>query len=174
MRPSSIQPMQSVLPHPMETNADTHHHSSVAAAPTVTTSFPPVLKSNQSSTHYTSTNSDSNYVAVSRFTRQPFSKAATYITLDMVDDDWAADTLSDDEVETARPEAVVAPMLEEGELDQDAIVVSPTGNSALAANNAAERRRREEGWNDLGLDQIDSIGRATLHAAQTRMHNTQD
>jgi hypothetical protein len=24
---------------------------------------------------------------------------------------------------------------------------------------AAERRRREEGWNDLGLDQIDSNGR---------------
>lgn len=29
----------------------------------------------------------------------------------------------------------MAPLLEEGELDADAIVVSPTGNSASAANN---------------------------------------
>jgi hypothetical protein len=94
-----------------------------------------VLPTNQSSSHFSSMQSDSNYGAVSRFTRQPFSKAASHVTLDMVDDDWAADTLSDDEVETSRPEAVVAPLLEEGELDSDAIVVSPTGNSALAANN---------------------------------------
>ena len=79
--------------------------------------------------------------------------------LDIIDDDWAADKLSDDEVDIARHEATVAPLMEDGELDSDAIVVSPTGNSASAANNAAERRRREEGWNDLGLDQIDSNGR---------------
>jgi hypothetical protein len=94
-----------------------------------------VLPTNQSSFHFSSMQSDSSYAAVSRFTRQPFSKAASHVTLDMVDEDWAADTLSDDEVETSRPEAVVAPLLEEGELDSDAIVVSPTGNSALAANN---------------------------------------
>jgi hypothetical protein len=55
--------------------------------------------------------------------------------LEIVDDDWAADKLSDDEVEVGRHEAAVAPLLEEGELDADAIVVSPTGNSASAANN---------------------------------------
>mmetsp|Transcript_7808 Transcript_7808/g.19469 ORF Transcript_7808/g.19469 Transcript_7808/m.19469 type:complete len:172 (+) Transcript_7808:116-631(+) len=82
------------------------------------------------------------------------------VMLDIIDDVWAADKLSDDEVEIARHEATVAPLMEDGELDpSDAIVVSPTGNSASAANNAAERRRREEGWNDLGLDQIDSNGR---------------
>jgi hypothetical protein len=53
------------------------------------------------------------------------------------DPDWAADCLSDDDIDTDRPEAAVAPLLEEGELDADAIVVSPTGNSALAANNGA-------------------------------------
>jgi hypothetical protein len=56
-----------------------------------------------------------------------------------VDNNWAADTLSDDEIETSRPEAAVAPLLEEGELDADAIVVSPTGNSASAANNGTTR-----------------------------------
>jgi hypothetical protein len=55
--------------------------------------------------------------------------------LEIVDDEWAADKLSDDEVDVGRHEAAVAPLLEEGELDADAIVVSPTGNSASAANN---------------------------------------
>ena len=98
--------------------------------------------------------SDSNYSSVARYTRQPLS--ARPVSLHVVDESWACDTLSDDEVEIARHEAAVAPLLEEGELDADAIVVSPTGNSASAANTAAERRRREEGWNDLGLDQIDA------------------
>ena len=98
--------------------------------------------------------SDSNYSSVARYTRHP--KAARPVALHVVDEQWASDTLSDNEVEIARHEAAVAPLLEEGELDADAIVVSPTGNSASAANTAAERRRREEGWNDLGLDQIDA------------------
>ena len=55
--------------------------------------------------------------------------------LEIVDDDWAADKLSDDEVEVGKHEAAIAPLLEEGELDADAIVVSPTGNSASAANS---------------------------------------
>ena len=54
---------------------------------------------------------------------------------EIVDDDWAQDKLSDDEVEVGRHEAAVAPLLEEGELDADAIVVSPTGNSSSAATN---------------------------------------
>jgi hypothetical protein len=66
-----------------------------------------------------------------------------------VNDEWAADKLDDDNIQVSQHEAVVAPLLEEGELDADAIVVSPTGNSSAAANNASERRRREEGWNDL-------------------------
>ena len=62
------------------------------------------------------------------------------------DNDWATDRLPDDDIPVSRHEAVVAPLLEEGELDADAIVVSPT---AVAANNG----RRDEGWADLGLDQ---------------------
>ena len=79
--------------------------------------------------------SDSNYSSVARYTRQPLSKAARPVALHVVDEAWAADKLSDDEVEIARHEAAVAPLLEEGELDASAIVVSPTGNSASAANN---------------------------------------
>ena len=79
--------------------------------------------------------SDSNYASVTRHTRRPLSKAARPVVLEVVDEAWAADKLSDDEVEIARHEAAVAPLLEEGELDADAIVVSPTGNSASAANN---------------------------------------
>jgi hypothetical protein len=88
--------------------------------------------------------SDSNYSSVTRYTRRPFtsnSKSSSSagstipVALHIVDEAWAADTLSDDEVEIARHEAAVAPLLEEGELDADAIVVSPTGNSASAANN---------------------------------------
>ena len=84
--------------------------------------------------------------------------------MDIVDDDWACDVLDDDNVQVSQHEAAVAPLLEEGELDADAIVVSPTGNSSAAANNASERRRREEGWNDLGFDQLDG-GNANTAAA---------
>lgn len=97
--------------------------------------------------------SDSSYVAVTRH-RRPFSTAGRPPALELVDDEWAEDTLADDTVEIADYEAAVAPLLEEGELDADAIVVSPTGNSSAAANSASDRRRREEGWNDLGLDQL--------------------
>jgi hypothetical protein len=89
--------------------------------------------------------------------------------LDIVDDEWASAQLPDDDVEVSRHEAAVAPLLEEGELDADAIVVSPTGNSSIAANNASERRRREEGWTDLGLDQFSDargIPAATSSAQQ--------
>jgi hypothetical protein len=79
--------------------------------------------------------SDSNYSSVARYTHQPLSKAVRPVALHVVDESWACDKLSDDEVEIARHEAAVAPLLEEGELDADAIVVSPTGNSASAANN---------------------------------------
>eukprot|EP00532_Pseudo-nitzschia_australis_P005993 CAMPEP_0168169688 /NCGR_PEP_ID=MMETSP0139_2-20121125/3772_1 /TAXON_ID=44445 /ORGANISM="Pseudo-nitzschia australis, Strain 10249 10 AB" /LENGTH=121 /DNA_ID=CAMNT_0008087125 /DNA_START=13 /DNA_END=378 /DNA_ORIENTATION=+ len=118
--------------------------------------------------------SDSNYSSVARYTRQPLSKAARPVALHVVDESWAADKLSDDEVEITRHEAAVAPLLEEGELDADAIVVSSTGNSASAANNAAERRRREEGWNDLGLDQIDANGVGVGSSVPSRLSAQQE
>jgi hypothetical protein len=105
--------------------------------------------------------SDSNYAAVTRH-RRPFSTAGRPPVLDIVDDEWASEKLPDDDVDVRRHEAAVAPLLEEGELDADAIVVSPTGNSSIAANNASERRRREEGWNELGLDQLAERGRAAI------------
>ena len=114
--------------------------------------------------------SDSNYSSVARYTRQPLSKAARPV----VDQAWASDKLSDDEVEINRHEAAIAPLLEEGELDADAIVVSPTGNSASAANSAAERRRREEGWNDLGLDQIDANGIGVGSTVPSRISSQQE
>jgi len=97
--------------------------------------------------------SDSNYAAVTRH-RRPYSTAGRPPCLEIVDDAWASDKLEKDGVEVSQFEAAVAPLLEEGELDADAIVVSPTGNSSAVASSASERQRREEGWNDLALDQL--------------------
>ncbi|CAB9517346.1 expressed unknown protein [Seminavis robusta] len=109
--------------------------------------------------------SDSNYAAATRL-RRPFSTAGRPPALEVVDDEWAADKLSDDEVEVGRHEAAVAPLLEEGELDADAIV-SPAGNSSSAVT-AAERRRREEGWSDLSLESLDISGTANATARPNR------
>lgn len=78
--------------------------------------------------------SDSNYAAVTRHRRHLNPKAARPPVLELVDQEWAADKLSDDEVEVGRHEAD-AGGFEEGELDADAIVVSPAGNSSSAANS---------------------------------------
>jgi len=110
--------------------------------------------------------SDSDYAAVTRH-RRPFSTAGRPPNLDAVDDSWARDRLEDDNLEISRHEAAVAPLMEEGELDADAIVVSPTGNSSAAASSASERRRREEGWNDLGLDQLDGSGNGVVGGSGT-------
>jgi len=103
--------------------------------------------------------SDSSYSAVTRH-RQPYSTTGRPPALEIVDDDWAADTLSDDDVDVETHEAAIASFLDEGDLDVDAVVVS-TGHSGPASNgnSAAERRKREEGrWVDLGLDHFDSSG----------------
>jgi Apc13p protein len=94
--------------------------------------------------------SDSSYIAVTRH-RRPFSTAGRPPALELVDDDFAADKLSDDEIDTSRHEV---PLMDDGEMDASAAVVS-TGTSVTATNKATERRRREQGWNDLGLDQLD-------------------
>lgn len=129
------------------------------------------IRKHSSSSHqpHTFTMSDSNYAAATRHKR-PLSTAGRPPALDIVDDDWAADTLSDDEIEvSAQREADLAGLLDETELD-DAVVVA-AGQSGTAANAAAERRRREEGrWNDLGLDAFDSnnnaVGSASTAGAQ--------
>ena len=96
--------------------------------------------------------SDSNYVAVTQH-RRPFSTTGRPPVLELVDDAWAADTLSDDEIETGRQEFALQSLLEDDDFDSENIV-STTANSATAANNARERRRKEQQWSDLGLDQF--------------------
>jgi hypothetical protein len=105
--------------------------------------------------------SDSNYAAVTR-QRRHRNQVPTVVASDFESDwDWDGDVLEPDDVEISQHEAAVAPLLEEGELDSDAIVVSPTGNSSSAATVASERRRREEGWNDLALEHfVDSAAAA--------------
>ena len=94
--------------------------------------------------------SDSKNISATKLRRrQPSTTRPS--NLDIIDDAWAADTLSDDEVDVTQAESAIAPLLEdEGELD-DAVVT--TANSGSAASGALERRRKEEGrWNALGLD----------------------
>ncbi|KAL9187605.1 hypothetical protein ACHAXT_005983 [Thalassiosira profunda] len=101
--------------------------------------------------------SDSKPLAATKL-RRPLNPAASRPSnLDVVDDAWAADTLSDDEVDVSQSEGAIAPLLEdEGELD-DAVVT--TANSGSAASGALERRRKEEGrWGDLGLDLFEGSG----------------
>ena len=115
--------------------------------------------------------SDSNYIAVTRW-RRPYS-ATPPVWLD--DDAWrTTPTLpaeSDDLVDVQKYESAVAPLLEEGELDADAIVVTPSGNSSAAANHAVERRRREERWTDIGLEQLLVQGNAAAGAARNARNN---
>ena len=112
--------------------------------------------------------SDSNYAAATRH-RRPMSTAGRPPVLELIDDDWAKDKLDDDEVEVGRAEASLAPMMEEGELDSDAIV-SPAGNSSMAVNSSM-RRRREETWSDLGLEQLDPSAMVSSGTASGATNN---
>ena len=101
--------------------------------------------------------SDSKSIVITKL-RRPHPGTTRPSNLDIVDDAWAADKLSDDEVDEKEGEAAIAPLLDddEGELD-DAVVT--TANSGSAASGALERRRKEEGrWNDLGLDLFEGSG----------------
>ena len=98
--------------------------------------------------------SDSSSVTINKL-RRPYPGTNRPSNLDLIDDAWIADKLSDDEVAVEGSEAAIAQLLEdEGEMD-DAVVT--TTNSGSAASGAAERRRKAEGrWNDLGLDLFDN------------------
>ena len=113
--------------------------------------------------------SDSSYAAATRH-RQPYSTAGRPKALEIVDDDWEADTLSDDDVNCEMHEAAIASFLNDGDLDVDPVVIS-TGHSAPTSNDAAERRKREEGrWSDLGLDNFDSV--SANHTSDRAQNNS--
>jgi len=113
--------------------------------------------------------SDSNYAAATRH-RQPNSTAGRPPSLEIVDDEWAADHLSDDEVDCHQQEATIQPLL--GDIDVDAVVVS-TGHSDSAQNDS-DRRRREDGrWNDLGLDRFDYSTTGTTNVVTSNNDNSQ-
>ena len=101
-----------------------------------------------------SSTSDSKNIAASKLRRR-YPGTSRPSNIDIIDDAWASDKLSDDEIETAYGEHAISLLLEdEAELDYDGIVTS--ANSSSAASGALERRRKEEGrWNDLGLDLFD-------------------
>jgi hypothetical protein len=94
--------------------------------------------------------SDSSYIAVTNH-RKPFDTSGRPPVLELIDDDWAADVLEEEDLPT---KAYEVPLLEDGDLDGEQAVVT-TGTSSSAVTNLEERRRRDEGWNDLGLDQLD-------------------
>lgn len=104
--------------------------------------------------------SDSSYAARIRHRgRSLQSTAGRPPSLDIIDDAWAAATLSDDDIDVERHEVAVASMLldeEDDLLDSDAACAfAAAPHSGSTADVAAERRRKEEGrWNDLGLDQF--------------------
>ena len=108
--------------------------------------------------------SDSRNIALAKLRRPHHRHGATGTTrpcnLDVVDDAWASDRLSDDEIDestTRGAESAISSLLDdEGEMD-DGIVTA--ANSGSAAGGALERRRREEGrWEDLGLDLFEGGG----------------
>lgn len=94
--------------------------------------------------------SDSSYIAVTNH-RKPFDTSGRPPVLELIDDDWASDVLEEEDLPTKQYEV---PLMEDDDLDGEQAVVT-TGTSSSAVTNLAERRRREEGWNDLGLDQLD-------------------
>ena len=103
--------------------------------------------------------SDSNYAAVTRH-RRPFSTAARPpVFLD--DKTWTThQQLESDDVQLQHHAENVT---EEGD-DLDA--VTPAGTSSAAASTNRARLRRDEGWNDLGLDALRSEFGADAGAAQ--------
>mmetsp|Transcript_30826 Transcript_30826/g.45597 ORF Transcript_30826/g.45597 Transcript_30826/m.45597 type:complete len:116 (-) Transcript_30826:233-580(-) len=94
--------------------------------------------------------SDSSYIAVTNH-RRPFDISGRPPVLELIDDEWAADVLEEEDLPT---KAYEIPLFEDDDLDGEPAVVA-TGTSSSAVTNLEDRRRRDEGWNDLGLDQLD-------------------
>jgi len=104
--------------------------------------------------------SDSSYAAVTRH-RRPYSTSGRPPELERIDDAWAAESLSDDEIDVHRHELAIAPLLDDNDLDIDAVVIS-NGQMGPAFTSAFERRRRDgTKWTDLAMDiyQMDLKGK---------------
>jgi hypothetical protein len=108
--------------------------------------------------------SDSSYVAVTNH-RKPFDIRGRPAVLELIDDEWAADVIEDEDLPTKLYEL---PLLLADDDDDDVggidgaggggsgeQAVITTGTSSSAVTQRTERRKREEGWNDLGLDQLE-------------------
>ena len=120
--------------------------------------------------------SDSCYAAATRH-RPSSSTAGRPPSLELISDDWAAATLSDDELDD-RYESHIAPLLggdDEGELalDVDAVVVSTSmgqsGPGGGGAGGVRDRRAEDGRWNDLGLDQLDARGGGGVQHGEERV-----
>jgi hypothetical protein len=113
--------------------------------------------------------SDSSYIAVTNH-RRPFDTSGRPPALELVDDEWAADVLEEEDLPTKTYEV---PLMGEDDYDNDGepAVVVTTGTSSSAVTNMEERRRREEGWNDLGLDQLDQRGPEGGSSSGANHHN---
>ena len=90
--------------------------------------------------------SDSSYAAVTRH-RVPFSIAARPPIFHRDDHKtWTNALESDDLLLQHHDESITE--------EEDPDAVAPAGTSSAAASSNQARLRREEGWNDLGLDTV--------------------
>lgn len=88
--------------------------------------------------------SDSSYAAVTRH-RRPFSVAARPPIFHR-DKTWTTELDSDDLLLQHHEESITE--------EEDPDAVAPAGTSSAAASSNQARLRREQGWNDLGLDTL--------------------
>lgn len=101
--------------------------------------------------------SDSSYAAVTRH-RRPFSVAGRPPVF-LKDKTWVNKLESDDLLLQHHEESVTE--------EEDPDAVAPAGTSSAAASSNQARLRREEGWNDLGLDTVLDFGQQGLTGEPT-------
>ena len=97
--------------------------------------------------------SDSSYAAVTRH-RRPFSVAARPPAFHRDSKPWTSELESDDLLLQHHDESTME--------EEDPDAVAPAGTSSAAASSNQARLRREEGWNDLGLDTLLDAGPTLL------------
>ena len=101
--------------------------------------------------------SDSSYAAVTRH-RRPFSVAARPPIFHREPTSWTTQLESDDLLLQHHEESITE--------EEDPDAVAPAGTSSAAASSNQARLRREQGWNDLGLDTLLDSGSAAAGAGE--------